>query len=147
MNKDSDRNNFGDGVRRPTTRGLHPSVYAVLIGLALWFVLWVRSFIGGGETDYLLFIVSGFIIVVVALQLILSSVGRPAEAANADTAEASDAAPPAFRDWARGDFDTAYGWMRGAEAAILVLLLIAAAAVGMMAIGIEFQVVEHAFGA
>ena len=130
MNRDSDRNNFGDGVRRPTTRGLHPRVYVVLIGLALWFALWVWSFIGGGETDYLLFIVSGFIIVVVPLQLILSSVGRPAEAAKADTAEASDdAAPPAFRDWARGDFDTAYGRMRGAEAAILILLPIAAAAV------------------
>jgi len=121
MSKDSDRNNIGDGVKRPTARGLHPGVYAVLIGLALWFVLWVWSFIGSGETDYLLFIVSGFMIVVVALQLILSCVGRRAETANADAAEPGNNKPPAFRDWARGDFDTEDGRVSGAEAAILIL--------------------------
>ena len=33
--------------------------------------------------------------------------------------------------------------MRAAEAALLILLPIAAAAIGMMAFGIEFQIVEH----
>jgi hypothetical protein len=45
-------------------------------------VLWVWSFVGSGETDYLLFIVSGFIGVVVALQLILMRVRRADETAD-----------------------------------------------------------------
>ena len=53
------------------TGRLHSQVYAVLIGLALWMVLWVWSFVDGGETDYILFIVTGLIVVVVALQLVL----------------------------------------------------------------------------
>ena len=48
------------------TDRLHSRVYASLIGFALSMVLWVWSFVGSGETDYLLFIVSGFIGVVVA---------------------------------------------------------------------------------
>ncbi len=36
--------------------------------------------------------------------------------------------------------------MRAGEAALLILLPIAAAAIGMMAFGIEFMVVEHALG-
>lgn len=136
-----DHNNASDGAARHATKWLHPRVYAVLIGLALWFVLWVWSFVGAGITDYLLFIVSGFIFVVVALQLILSGVGQ--ETTNLGTAEAIDK-PASFRDWMRGDFDTGDGRMSGAEAAILILLPIAAAAIGMMAFGIEFQVVERA---
>jgi hypothetical protein len=44
--------------------------------------LW--SFAGGGLSNYLLVIVSGFIFVVVALQLILSRVGRTKGAAQND---------------------------------------------------------------
>jgi hypothetical protein len=44
----------------------------------------------------------------------------------------------------RGDFDIQEGPVRSVEAAIIILLPIAAAAIGMMAFGIEFQIVEHA---
>ena len=60
---------------------LHSRVYALLIGFADGFALAVWSFAGSGVTDYLLVIVSGFIFIVVALQLILSCVGRTNEAA------------------------------------------------------------------
>ena len=33
---------------RSVTSSLHPWVYATLIGLALWFVLWIWSFAGAG---------------------------------------------------------------------------------------------------
>jgi hypothetical protein len=124
------------------TSDLHPRIYAALIGLSLWFVVWVWSFFGAGLTNYLLFIISGFIGVVIALQLILSSLRRPAEIANSNTDQ-----PPSFHDWVRGDFDTEHGPQSGADAAIIVLLPILAAAIGMMSMmvfGIEFLIVEHA---
>ena len=83
-------------------------MYAVLIGLALWFVLWIWSFAGAGVTDYLPVIVSGFILVVVALTLILSRVGHKDPATDADEAKADDK-PASFRDWAASDFDTYAG--------------------------------------
>jgi hypothetical protein len=136
-----DRNSAG---KRLVTSGLHPTVYAALIALSGWFVVWVWSFLGGGETGYLLFIVSGFIGVVVALQLILSRVTRPTGTIDQNADPADDHRPPSFRDWLRGDFDIQEGPLRSVEAAIIILLPIAAAAIGMMAFGIEFQIVEHA---
>lgn len=142
MDAVSNQNNKSDSAKRLVTSWLHPRVYAVLLGLTLWFVSWVWSFVGVGETDYLLFIVSGFIAIVVALQLVLSCVGRAPQATSDDTIEDSNKSP-SFREWARGDFDTEHGRLSGADAAILILLPIAAAAIGMMTFGIEFQIVEH----
>jgi len=65
-----------NNANRPVTGSLHPRVYTVLIGLALWMALWAWSFVGDGETDYILFIVTGFIVVVVALQFVLLRVRR-----------------------------------------------------------------------
>jgi hypothetical protein len=129
--------------RRPATGALHSWVYTALIGLALWMVLWVWSFVGGGETDYILFIVSGFILVVVGLQLVLMRVRRADKPADDDAAESG---AESFRRWARGDFEAERGRLRASEAARLFLLPIAAAAIGMMTFGIEFQIVEHAAG-
>ena len=102
------------------------------------------SFVGGGETDYILFVVTGFIVVVVALQLVLMRVrraDRPVDAGNG--ADNSTDGALSFQQWARGEFEAERGRLRAAEAALLILLPIAAAAVGMMAFGIEFQIVEH----
>ena len=41
------KENSKDAARSVTSR-LHPLVYAALIGLALWFVLWIWSFAGAG---------------------------------------------------------------------------------------------------
>jgi hypothetical protein len=129
---------------RPVTGSLHPRVYTVLIGLALWMALWVWSFVGGGETDYILFIVTGFIVVVVALQLVLMRVRRADKPVDADNgADDSSDGALSFQQWARGEFETERGRLRAAEAALLILLPIAAAAIGMMAFGIEYQIVEH----
>jgi hypothetical protein len=138
------RNSGGNNAKRLVTSSLHPKVYAALIAPSLWFVVWVWSFLGGGETGYLLFIVSGFIGVVVALQLILSCVARPTETTDLNVGPADDDRTPSFRDWLHGDFDIQEGSLRSVEAAIIILLPIAAAAIGMMAFGIEFQIVEHA---
>jgi hypothetical protein len=138
-NTTNDPNHSGNSVKRLVTSDLHPRVYAAVIGLSLWFVVWVWSFFGAGVTDYLLFIVSGLIGVVIALWLTLSSVRRPSEIANSNTNQ-----PPSFHDWVCGDFDTEHGPLRSADAAIIILLPLMAAAIGMMIFGIEFQIVEHA---
>jgi hypothetical protein len=139
---DSTRAKFAVVKRKSATRRvttwLHPGVHAAVIGLVLWFVVWVWSFAGAGVTDYLLFIVSGFIFIAVSLPLILSRVG----CTHGDAAKGDDK-PASFRDWARWDFDTWQGPLTGTQAAMQILLPIAAAAFGMMALGIVFRVIEH----
>jgi hypothetical protein len=152
-----------NGTAPVVTGRLHSRVYAALIGLALWMVLWVWSFVGGGETDYLLFIVTGFIVVVVALQIILMRVRRADPTADADDAKegtkigaktgadtgaktGAKTGALSFSEWARGQFEAERGRLRAGEAALLILLPIAAAAIGMMAFGIEYMIVEHAAG-
>jgi len=123
-------------AERPADSTLHPRVYTILIVLAAWFALAVWSFAGGGLVDYLLVIVSGFIFVVVALQLILARVRRAD-----DAPEQGD--PPSLRSWAARDFETWQGKLSGAQAAVQILLPIAAAAAGMTAFGIVFYIAEH----
>jgi type VI protein secretion system component VasK len=140
----------------PATSALHSWVYLALIGLALWMVLWVWSFVGNGETDYILFIVTGFIVTVVALQVVLMRVRRAdktsdSTAQNGTAQDSTTQDSPAkgvasFREWARGVFEAERSRMRAGEAALLILLPIAAAAIGMMAFGIEYMIVEHAAG-
>jgi hypothetical protein len=118
-------------------RRLHPRVYALMIGLALWLVLSVWLFAGNGLADYLLVIVSGFIGIAVALPLILSRVTRIDDATDDDE-------PQSYHDWSVADFDTCQGRLSGAQAATQILLPIAAVAIGMTVFGIALHVAEHA---
>jgi hypothetical protein len=128
--------NLKKDLKPRATNVLHPRVWMLLVLFAGWFALAVWNFAGGGLSDYLLVIVSGFIFVVVTLQLILSRVGRRREAAEHD-------AKPSLRDWATFDFETRQGRLSGAEAALQILLPIAVAAVGMTAFGIVFHIAER----
>jgi hypothetical protein len=130
----------GKGAAAPVRSRLHPRVYMLLVALTLWFALAVWSFAGGGMTDYLLVIVSGFIFVAVALPLILSRVGGADRAITNDAAQGGE---PSLRDWAVSDFDTWTGRLSGTQAALQILLPIAAAAVGMTVIGIVFHIAER----
>ncbi len=114
----------------------------LLIGLAAWFALAVWGFSAAGTTDYLLFIVSGFIFVVVALTLILSRVGRKHSAANSGSTESGDR-PSLFRDWMATGFEVWEDRLSGMQAAILILLPIVAAAIGMTAFAIVFHMAER----
>jgi hypothetical protein len=88
----------------------------------------VWSFIGGGGTDYLLLIVSGFITVVVALQLIFSGVGRQGETINSGGADKlTEFRASCVRCFNPLRADTEQGRINGAEAGIPILLPIAAA--------------------
>ena len=127
----------GKRVTHPATSGLHPRVYSLLIVLAAWFALSVWGFAGGGVTDYLLFIVSGFVFIVVALLTILSRVGRT------NTSAAADRDRPSFGQWTSWEFDTWQGRLSGMQAVLQILLPIAVAAFGMTAFGIAFHIAER----
>ena len=129
--------NQNDNGKHAVTSRLHPLVYALMIGLAFWFVLSVWGFSGAGVTDYLLFIVSGFIFVAVALPVILSRVQRFNDAATTENAQ------PSLREWASWDFEIWQGRLSGMQAALQILLPIAAAAFGMSAFAIALHIAER----
>jgi len=128
----------GSGSAPPPNKRLHSRVYRVLIGLAVWLVLSVWLFADGGTVDYLLAIVSGFILIAVALPLILSRIG-PGD----DPADKAAPAEPSFDDWSAAEFDTWQGRLSGKEAATLIALPIAAVAIGMTLFGIAFHLAER----
>jgi hypothetical protein len=137
LNTSAKRTSCGKVTTRPVTNRLHPRVYTLLIGLALWFILSVWSFAGAGVTDYLLFIVSGFIFIAVALPVILSRVERLKNKASGEHAQ------PSLREWASWDFETSQGRLSGMQAALQILLPIAAAAFGMTAFSIALHIAER----
>lgn len=121
-----------DGATEPVTNRLHPLIYMLMIGFTAWFALAVWSFSGSGLVDYLLFIISTFIFVVMALTLVLSRVGEAGTPGWRGRAAS-------LRDWAAGDYDTWTGRLSGGQAATQILLPLAAAAVGMTVIGLLFN--------
>jgi len=129
---------YRGGSSAPPNKRLHSRVYRILIGLAAWLVLSVWLFASGGTADYLLAIVSGFILIAVALPLILSRVGR-----GDDAAAKAASAEPSFDDWSAAEFDTWQGRLSGKEAATLIALPIAAVAIGMTLFGIAFHLAER----
>jgi hypothetical protein len=118
-----------------TGSSLHPRVYMIVIGLAVWFVLAVWIFAGGGISDYLLFIVSGFICVCIALMLILASVTTVEKLPTGEPQE-SEPKRQSFSEWMRDSFDTWSGPLSGKQAMVQVLLPFAAASLGMTIFGV-----------
>ena len=124
---------------RPPLNGLHPYVYGAIAALALWFVLSAWSFGSDGYADWLLAVVSGFILIFVALPFVLSRVSRN-EATDSDVAQAPRRS---FRNWASREFDTWQYRLNAGNAAVEVLLPIAAIAFGMTALGVVLHLVAH----
>jgi len=120
---------------RPAATHLHPIVYAMLIGFVAWLVIAVWGFARDGLTDYLMVIVSGFIILFAAIPATLFLMAQSQQPAEEDGARDQES----FRDWAAGDFRTWQDRVKGANAAIEILLPIGVLAVGMTA----FAIVAH----
>ena len=127
-------------VRRnsPARDYVHPVVYMAVIGLALWFVLSAWGFATDGYTDYLLVVVSGFIFTVLLLTSALWWQWWKNRRRDADQEEHES-----LRAWAAGDLDTWQDRVRGRNAAIEMLLPIAAVAFGMTALGIVLHFTAH----
>jgi hypothetical protein len=126
----SDANSPG----RPGSTGLHPVIYRTIVGLCLWLVISVWGFIGSGQTGLALTVVSLFIAVAVGIPVLLWRIWRGRADHRHDAAEAMP-----FGAWLDGEFEASPGRQRGVEAAVEVLLPIAAVAFGMSA----FALVLH----
>jgi hypothetical protein len=134
---DKHRDSHAPQERPPVTSRAHPGIYAIVIALTVWFIAAAWSFAGGGLADYLLVIVSGFLGVAIGLPLILFRVARARPSLQGSSSQ-GDEQPP-LRDWMRWRYDTWTERLTGSEAAAQILLPIAAAAIGMTAIGIIYH--------
>ena len=113
---------------------LHPIVYKIMAGLALWFVLSAWIFFGSaGYTDLVLTVVSLFLLITVsipfAIWLAWSGSGFAREHKTGQR----------FRDWAAGEFETWQGRVSGKEAAIEILLPLVAVSFGLTVFGIALH--------
>jgi hypothetical protein len=121
---------------RPVWVDLHPLVHAAIAGLVLWFVVAAWMLFGGWEDMRLvLAVVSGFFFVAIAIPGTLWLTWRKHR--DPDAARSDGVS---LREWAAGEFDTAQGPRNAADAAVEILLPIAAVAFGMTTMGIALYV-------
>jgi hypothetical protein len=111
---------------RPVSDHLPRQLYWIIVGLAVWLVLSVWGFAGGGYTPLALSVVSLFIGIAVVLPLVLAAIARRHPRADAGPDEA-DTLP----EWLNGEFNSHTERLGGAAAAVQILLPIAAIAFGM----------------
>jgi hypothetical protein len=117
---------------------LPPLVNGALVALTLWFVLAAWSFASDGYGDLLLAVVSGFFLIVVAILFSIWRVWQKNQDAGS-TRESSGS----LRDWMSGEFDTSQGRLKGADAAVAILLPFMAVAFGMTAFAVVLHVTAH----
>jgi hypothetical protein len=122
----------------PPSNRLHPTVYAAMAGVALWFAIAVWGFASDGYTAWLLTVVSGFVFIVVALQFVLSRVGTKDPTSHPSAESQAARQSENFKEWTSGEFETWQDRVKGSNAAVEILLPIAALAVGMTAFAIVF---------
>jgi hypothetical protein len=126
----------------PASDQLPAIVYKAAAGSVVVFVLLAWLFFGGSAHMRLtLAVVSVLFFMALAIPFALWLAWRKQQ--DADSAQGD---PASLRQWAAGEFGTWQGHLKGANAAIEILLPIAATAVGMLAIGIVFYVVSAGAG-
>ena len=108
--------------RRRSER-LHSGVYLALALLALWYVFAAWSFGGDAYTDYLLVVASGLIAITVAIPAALWRIWR--------NHPHKDLPDRSFRAWAQSEFRIWQDHVSGRNAAIEILLPVAAVAFGL----------------
>ena len=124
------RNRENQRANRPLWLFVHPVIPRIAIGLIVWSVaaVWILF-----DHSYYALLLHGVVTFLVGTFIVVPWVLLRLE-------RKSNAPPsPRFGDWAHGEFDTASGPMDAREAAIMVLLLPMAVAIGITAFGlIEF---------
>lgn len=121
---------------RRTHDELHPLIYCSMIGLTIWLVLSVWALFSRGQYEGLtLSVVTFFFVVLVAIPILLWLSWRR----HADAKE-QHGYMPSFDEWISHPFETWTGSLSGREAALQILLPIAAVAVGMTVFGVTFLI-------
>ena len=116
-----------------STDRLPPLIYVALVGFVAWMALAAWGFAGPGYADVALTVVTGFLALIIAIPFILWRVAR----ANRDRSD--EERSPDFDDWAASQFETWQDRVKGSNAAMEIILPIAAAAIGMTAFAIVFH--------
>jgi Flp pilus assembly protein TadB len=132
-------NDSNGAPNRPVAAGLHPVIYRIIIGLCVWFVCAVWGFAGRGYTGLALTVVSLFVAIAVLIPLILSRISRRDQRRRGETAAA-----PRILEWLSGDFEAGTGRVSAVEAAVEVLVPVAAAAVGMSSLALVLHLTTGA---
>lgn len=128
---------------RPIEDELHPFVYRALAALTVWLVLSVWVFFDRGAGGYValaLAVVTLFFLIFTAIPATLWLIWRR----NTEADERQEIDEP-FHDWISHSFGTWTGSVSGKEAAMQILLPIAAVAFGMTIFGLVllFAVPSH----
>jgi hypothetical protein len=114
--------------------GLHPFVYRSMIGLTLWLVLSVWAFFNrGAYIGLTLAMITLFFVILVAIPVVIWKSWQH----NAPPEEIREPAE-SFEAWASQSFATSTGALSGREAAMQILLPIAAVSIGMTIFGLVF---------
>jgi len=118
------------GANRPARLHVHRQVVRIALAAIAWTLAAVWILFSHSYYGPLLFgVVTLLVLMFVVLPWVLLRFGRGREAEP----------PVTFREWSDGRFETANGPIEARDAAIMILLLPAAIAVGMTAFGlIEF---------
>jgi hypothetical protein len=113
---------------------LHPIVYRSIVGLTIWLVLsiWLL-FDRGTYVSLNLAIITVFFVIVVGIPVVLAFTWR-----RNSVVHERDQVATSFREWTRSEFATLTGGLSGREAAMQILLPIAAVAIGMTIFGLVF---------
>ena len=129
---------------RTETDALHPSVYAAIIALTAWFVLSVWLLFGTKSYEEVTdAVITFFFVMAVGVPTAIwltwrnHPEGHSHDAAGPDLA-AHDSVPSSFGHWASGEFSTWTGGQKAWQAAIEILLPIAAVAFGITAFGLVY---------
>jgi hypothetical protein len=121
------------GANRPLWDHVHPAIRRIALGLIVWtvgavWVLFSHSYYG----PLLYGVVTLLVGVFVLLPMILFRMGRQGSERS-----------PTLGDWLEGRLDTASGPVDARDAAVMILLIPMAVAVGMTALGLaEFLTAE-----
>jgi hypothetical protein len=127
---------------RPVSDDLPAIVYKIAAASAVTFVVLAWIFFGGWpHMGLVLAIVSLFFVMTLGIPFVLWLAWRRHREADPGHGEALS-----WHEWAAGEFETRQGRLTGANAAVEMLLPIAATAVGMIAIGTAFFVVSAGVG-
>src|SRR5262245_37032161 len=111
------------GANRPAARGVHRTVVRLALGAIIWSVLagWIsfsHRYSGILVFGMVTFLVTGFVVLPWVLSRFKQRREPPADEAQT------------FREWREGTFETGSGPVEGRDAAIMILLIPMAVAVG-----------------
>jgi hypothetical protein len=124
----------------PISDSLHRFVNMAIIGLVLMFVAAMWMFFDSGTYQaWLDVVVTGLFVIAIGIPALCWLTWRRNVEGARDHAHLSFRV--SFRDWARGEFATWTGPVKGANATAEVLLPIAAVAVGMTLLGLVFHII------